>query len=585
MSQQLAWLDALGSGDPMRVEEAQRSIASSVRVSQGVVSATPLGVDGSETVMRMSKRVGSSKKGIGDGGGSLASWSAGLLPPHSAHPSSGVALDHGSISGRSSVKLGRCSASTAPQALSIFQARFTSQDNEVFRQNLDARVTNLRRRLWWLHSSTPSPHTGLAALKDVPASHSGGKKNPQLLCNQPSTMRKAVVSQALVASSAVAPPQKPRNYGGSSWGWRAQNSLFFPPTLEASRDVSFLATTPSLSAAYSGLDLCLPAARVYYPPRLKATRFPSHARTTDTVVKGSMLETEGERDAITMELPHQRVGGEGEFFFSYHSGKGGIAPRPYPLLPTPILIPRATPSSLPPPGNYSTGGPTQSGSGSGSEWGRTEEGAPSDSIVTHMTPIITWGILEGPPILLDPSPPPSVPTESFSPPATAAQLAAAFGISRECIGLGKEGGEGSSLFSVPPPSSRELTHQRLLRKISGGGSTTFPQTGGGGSPRPCSTQQGWCDIKLLGCVVFGGCWGRYTHLRGCRFAARCSCGGGSSIPCQTPSHFLLLLRNFCWGLYWEEEWDDWELSACWFGRCGCAALTASFCQGARAATD
>ena len=422
MRQQLQWLEALDSGDRARIAAAREGISASVRRSRGVVSATPL-----------SLALGRGSSGGGGSGGTvLSSWSIARRPSGGA--------------GGAPAAAAACSAAAAAGggdagsvlALADFQARFTSQDDSVFRSNMSTRLLNLQRRVWWLHCD--------------PRRARGGP-TPALLLD----------------AAAPAPlgglPQR------GSWPWRARSALFFAPTLAASNDISGVQrarpnphlpagapllllqrdsaphapppappSQPSLSASYAGLDLCAPPAPRARararppPPRIPATRRGASALSTLSAAGAAALGRDAAHSAAALHAP--RWNGVPLLhplaLALPATGATSGAPPTYSLLPTPIIH------------------PSSGSSGGGGE----------------MEPIITWGRLAGPPMLLR-----AAGAVEESPPAplhlhTGAGLRAAFGLAAPSSSAAGGGGEEEEAYQLPHPTSRQRTHDALLGRLA-----------------------------------------------------------------------------------------------------------------------
>jgi protein DGCR14 len=466
MRQQLSWLEALDSGDAARIDAARQEISGSVRRSRGVVSATPLG-----SAAQAPKRAagGSSRMTV------LSSWTT--APPGSQRS---VAQQQ---------QQGEEGASTAPPSLGLadFQARFTSQDGEVFRENMAARIANMERRLWWLHCDPRrTSRSQLLALTD------SGTAPPLVLGD---------------ASNEHGVPQP------ASWPWRPRNALFFPPSLAASENISGLGggaasmehtrrhallrdsgssggggPRGSLSSRYAGLDLLCasaPAAPSKHarappppPPRIEATRFGAAGLAAAEAAGQRALRRDAAAAAAAAAAAQAQGGGGAPDWNglplkaplglhhqehphhwqqatpgrSASAAASSFFDAAHPLLPTPIIYP----------------------GGGGGE--------------LELEPIITWGTLAGVPSVLyqaeQQQQQQQEEEEEEALPLTAAGLAAAFGLptrqQQEQEGWGEE---GAAPYALPQRGGKEVLHEHILARLQEkreGGAAAGAGSGGGG---------------------------------------------------------------------------------------------------------
>ena len=214
LEQQLSWLRALDSGDAARISDARAGIASGLRRSDALVSATPASV-------------------VSDVASVAAARSRGL---------DALGLDS-------------------------FLTSFRSVDDASFSANVRTRIANFRRRTWWLHSHT-SGSAWRYMLTDGHASRAAPSAEALLLDD-------ANVAGVIVPPTLL-PGADPHGCV-NTWPWRPKNALFFAPRLhvnDVGEHAVAVTTAQSLSARYSGLDLFVPSEPP--PPQLhhKATRLP-----------------------------------------------------------------------------------------------------------------------------------------------------------------------------------------------------------------------------------------------------------------------------------------------------------------------
>lgn len=188
LSQQLAWLQAVESGDPVRIARLRAEISSSLRHADAVFTGTdtPLSRSGAGSAARPSvlggqlgatplhaaaaAASGAAPGLANDDAESLASWSAGLpaggvaqRPPRawgaaSARHGCGMSVVSGALSAAQPPPDAAAAAAAAARAAAAegstvdgYLARFSSEDTASFETNFASFAAESRRRTWWAH--------------------------------------------------------------------------------------------------------------------------------------------------------------------------------------------------------------------------------------------------------------------------------------------------------------------------------------------------------------------------------------------------------------------------------------------------
>lgn len=208
LQQQLQWLKALESGDPVAIEDAKANISQSVRrVDQLAVGTTPAPDAGSRRTF-----LGNQTPLI-----SSRNTRAGAAP---AEASSVVS---------SSAPVGSSVLDTL--SLGAFQSTFVSEDTAAWSRNMAGAQAQRAKAHWWTRMHTGSKEWQLM-LTDGHARRVAGDAGSLLLRDQ------AGSGVDLLQDRGLGVETKGRV---RSWRYRPRNALFFAPELATSYDISRVA--------------------------------------------------------------------------------------------------------------------------------------------------------------------------------------------------------------------------------------------------------------------------------------------------------------------------------------------------------
>jgi hypothetical protein len=242
LQQQLAWLQALESGDEDRIEEAQAALSESVR-RQDRLALPPTPAhrvpEGAGGVLYHNTAVGRGQEDADGAASAVASWSA-ELQQHDGRSTAGRGGGGGVVASFQSSVTG--AAVLDSLGVDAFQRTFVNEDSATFAANMAAAAAERARKTWWTRL-----HTGSARWQQLLADRNGravaGAAGDLLLRDE----NAHGVELLDDVSGGVDTHGRVR-----TWRYRPRNALFFPPSLAVSNDISGVTATrpnPDLPAA------------------------------------------------------------------------------------------------------------------------------------------------------------------------------------------------------------------------------------------------------------------------------------------------------------------------------------------------